>query len=134
MRSVIFCAVMCVTFTGCSTAPVSEKTGKPIPADRVFTAPTNEAASALFTRDGGFLGSACPHDIFVNDVKAFTINQGEFIELGLKPGPYIFRFESHVGLCPDITMTQVAELKDGDRQEYRILIPSDWGVRFIRTK
>ena len=64
--------------SGCSTSPVTEITGKPLLEARIYEksyiAPESvqlNKAMVLFLRDSGFVGSACSHDIYVNDVKVF---------------------------------------------------------------
>ncbi|POA88058.1 hypothetical protein [Pseudomonas protegens] len=139
---ILIAGVALVLLAGCSTSPVTEQTAKPIPADRVYqpsmiAVPGNEVtsgATVTFLRDSGYYGSACSHDMFVNNVKAFAIRQGEFVRLALPAGSYFFRLETGAGLCPNIATSQSSELKPGANEAYRILLPSDGNLRLTRIK
>lgn len=127
---------------GCSTSPVTEATAKPVPAERIYKPSMTESqeggpsssASVTFLRDSGYYGSACSHDMFVNNVKAFSIRQGEFIRLNLPAGSYFFRLETGGGMCPNIATSQSTDLKPGASESYRILLPSDGSLRLTRIK
>ena len=126
--------------SGCSTSPVTEITGKTLLEARIYEksyiAPESvqlNKATVLFLRDSGFVGSACSHDIYVNDVKVFSIRQGEKIKLALDPGRYLFRLESG-GACPSVAVSQSTKLESGDNEVYRILIPSDFSLRLTRMR
>jgi len=129
-----------VLLVGCSTTPVTERDAKPVPIERIYASglisgtPSASKAQVLFFRDSGFYGSGCSHDIYVNNTKTFAIRQGEFIHLSLDPGSYFFRLETGGGLCPNIATSQNTVLKAGDKESYRILLPSDGGLRLTRTE
>lgn len=141
MRILIGALAMAL-LVGCSTSPVTEQSAKPIPADRIYQpsmvagpgAEANDFASVTFLRDSGYYGSGCSHDMFVNNVKAFAIRQGEFVRLSLPAGSYFFRLETGGGLCPNIATSQSSELKAGASESYRILLPSDGNLRLTRIK
>ena len=127
---------VCTLLSACATTQVNSQTAKPVPADRVYIAsfikssnPENNPTVSFF-RDSGLLGSGCTYDIFVNNAKAFSINPAEFIELTLEPKEYIFRLSYDYGLCPNLTMTQDAILKNGTHRTYRISISGQ--VEFSR--
>ena len=126
--------------TACSTTPVTEQSAKLVPSERVYaptymaTAVAPNKAVVSFFRDSGFFGSGCSHDVFVNNTKVFSIRQGEFIHLSLDPGPYFFRLETGGGLCPNIATSQNTVLKEGGKETYRILLPSDGSLRLTRTE
>lgn len=134
-------AVVLALMAGCSTSPVTEQTAKTIPADRVYQpemlatpGSSKETATVAFLRDSGYYGSGCSHDMFVNNVKAFSIRQGEFVRLALPAGSYFFRLETGGGLCPNIATSQSSELKQGAHEAYRILLPSDGNLRLTRIQ
>lgn len=139
MRIWILSAAL-LMLAACSTAPVSEETAKRIPGKRVYApellveAPAPGDAEVVFLRDGGFAGAGCSYDIYVNDVKAFSMDAGEIARLGLQPGLYFFRLESGGGLCPNIAISQDIELAAGDSRAYRILLPSDMSLRLSRIR
>ena len=126
--------------SACSTTPVNRQTAEPVPASRIYATnlvnPINleHKAYVSFFRDAGMFGSGCTHDLYVNNIKAFSINSREFIELALDAGDYFFRLETGKGLCPNIATSQDAVLKDGSHQSYRILLPSDGSLRLTRIK
>jgi len=127
---------------GCSTSPVTEQDAKPIPAERVYQPSmvagqgreANGEALVTFLRDSGYYGSGCSHDMYINNVKAFAIRQGEFVRLRLPAGSYFFRLETGGGLCPNIATSQSSQLKAADSESYRILLPSDGNLRLTRIK
>jgi len=134
-------ALVVALLAGCSTSPVTEQTAKTIPADRVYqpemvatSANAQEAATVVFLRDAGVFGSGCSHDMFVNNVKVFSIRQGEFIRLSLTAGSYFFRLETGGGICPNIATSENTELKPGGHEAYRILLPSDGNLRLTRIQ
>ncbi|WP_083265606.1 MULTISPECIES: DUF2846 domain-containing protein [Pseudomonadaceae] len=128
-----------LVLTGCSTSPVTEQQAEVIPGDRVYAADlvgkaSGGQASVVFLRDTGLLGAACTHDVFVNNRKAFSIRPGEGIWLKLPPGEYSFRLETGGGACPNVATSQDANLKSTSEIAYRILTPSDFGLRLTRIK
>ena len=70
---------------GCSTAPVVPNTAKLIPNERVYNQnylkkQTPEQAKVTFSRDKGFLGSGCTHDMYVNNEKYFQFAQTKSLQ------------------------------------------------------
>lgn len=134
----LFPVVACVA--ACSTTPVNEQSAKPVPPERIYAPAlvagpnTQGRARVSFFRDSGLLGSGCTHDVYVNNVKAVAMRQAEFVYLALEPGQYFFRLETGAGLCPDVTTSQSTVLKEGAREVYRLLVPSDFGLRLTRVE
>lgn len=62
---------------------------------------TPEQAKVTFSRDKGFLGSGCTHDMYVNNEKVFSIRSNEIATIYLEPKYYIFRLETG-GECAQI--------------------------------
>ncbi|WIF69760.1 hypothetical protein QN096_11680 [Metapseudomonas otitidis] len=128
-----------LVLTGCSTSPVTEQQAEVIPGDRIYAPelvgrPGAGDARATFLRDSGIFGSACSHDVYVNNRKAFSIRQGEGISLRLQPGDYTFRLETGAGMCPNVATSQDVTLKPDSAVTYRILLPSDGSLRLTRTR
>lgn len=139
MKRTLFAALLCPMIAACSTTPVSDGAASAVPDDRVYSAEylhdrPGADARVTFLRDKGFSGSGCSHDIFVNNTKVLAIRQGEGATLKLQPGSYFFRLETGGGLCPNISTSQNATLASGERQVYRILLPSDGSLRLTRTE
>ncbi|EPJ7937169.1 hypothetical protein MC820_000715, partial [Acinetobacter baumannii] len=93
MKKNIFLALV-LGLVGCSTAPVVPNTAKPIPNERVYNQnylkkQTPEQAKVTFSRDKGFLGSGCTHDMYVNNEKVFSIRSNEIATIYLEPKYYI---------------------------------------------
>lgn len=138
----IFMAAASVAMlVGCSTTPVNEQTADPVPASRIYQPSLVKKGEAdrmnstvTFTRDSGYFGSGCSHDMYINNVKAFSIRQGEIIRVSLVPGSYFFRLETGAGICPNIATSQSTELKPGAEEAYRILLPSDGNLRLTRVR
>ncbi len=139
---ILFAGLAMAMLLGCSTTPITEQTAKVVPAERIYQPsmvqgqrPQDPAKSAVvFLRDSGMFGSGCSHDMYVNNVKVFSIRQGEFVRLSLNPGSYFFRLETGAGLCPNIATSQNTELKAGGEEAYRILLPSDGNLRLTRVR
>lgn len=138
MKKNIFLALV-LGLVGCSTAPVVPNTAKLIPNERVYNQnylkkQTPKQAKVTFSRDKGFLGSGCTHDMYVNNEKVFSIRSNEIATIYLEPKYYIFRLETGGGMCPNIATSQETEVKPGTEIEYRILLPSDFNLRLTRMK
>lgn len=140
MRHYSFGAIAAVAvLTGCSTVPVPEGAAKAVPAERVYqatylTASADRSAQIYVTRDKGYSGSGCSHDISLNNEKILSIRQSEAATLHVAPGSYFLKLETGGGLCPNISTSQNLTVAAGDRQVYRILIPSDGNLRLTREK
>jgi len=128
-----------IVISACSTTAVTEQTAEPVPRERIYalefvaTASSPSKARVSFFRDSGYWGIACTYDVYVNNLKSFSIRQSEFIHLLLEPGPYFFRLESG-GLCPNDAVSQNTVLMEGGKETYRILLPSNGGLRLLRTE
>lgn len=126
-----------VLMAGCSTVPVADGQGKVVPADRVYapeylqTAP-DRTASIYIARDKGYFGSGCSHDILLNNHKVLALRQGEAATLHVQPGAYFLKLETGGGLCANISTSQNLTLGQGERQAYRVLLPSDGNLRLTR--
>lgn len=130
---------LAMTLAACSTSPVTEQSGKPVPSDRIYkpdllNASPDRTAKVTFLRDSGFMGSGCPDNILVNGTAVFTMHAGEYETVFLAPGKYFFSVETGRGPCPDVVTSQNTELSAGDREVYRVLRPSDYSVRLTRIR
>ncbi|WP_288496665.1 hypothetical protein [uncultured Stenotrophomonas sp.] len=128
-----------VVLAGCSTVPVPEGAAKAVSAERVYkpeylTASVGHSAQIYLTRDKGLGGSACSHDISLNNEKILSIRQAEAATLYVAPGSYFLKLETGGGLCPNISTSQNLTVAAGERQVYRILLPSDGNLRLTREK
>ena len=125
--------------SACSTTPVSQGSAASVPAERIYRAEyvgSGSAADAtvVFLRDAGFVGSGCSHDVYVDNVRVFSIRRAEQIAIHVPAGHHFFRLETGGGLCPNISTSQETTLVSGARQTYRILLPSDGGLRLTRIE
>lgn len=130
---------LAAAIAGCSTAPVAPGKALAVPAERVYSAAYLEASSErtatiVIARDKGFSGSGCSHDIFLNNEKILAIRQAETATLHVAPGAYFLKLETGGGLCPNISTSQNLTLAAGERQDYRVLIPSDGSLRLTRER
>jgi hypothetical protein len=129
--------LLCIA--ACSTTPITEQSGKPVPSDRIylpeFTVQSAErTAKVSFLRDSGILGVACTDKVLVNGRPVFAIRAGEYQSLFLPPGQYFFGLETGGGACPDVATSQNTTLTNGAEETYRILRPSDFALRLTRIK
>jgi hypothetical protein len=120
---------------GCTTTPTQVGEGKQIPEKRIYNSeylsPHDGYEKVTFTRDKGFLGSACAFIIFVDNNKAFGLRQGNVVTTYLKPGDHFFRTESG---CRGVAVMSVSTiLVKGEPQEFRISL-SMQQANFSRTK
>ena len=76
MRFLSLCLILGVAaLAGCSTSPTTQGGGNPPPDSRIFLndtsvkrAPDSRSnAIVRFARDSGGYGSACVHDVYLND-------------------------------------------------------------------
>jgi len=134
-----FIAALVILLAACSTTPVTKATATRVPPSRIYapqfvTQQAGATARVSFFRDSGFVGGGCTHTIFVNGVRAFAIEPAEYIVLYLQPGRYLFQLKTGAGICPDIDISQATTLEPGSNEAYRILLPSDGGLRLTRIK
>lgn len=132
-------AVALLSLTACSTVPVTESQARPVPPERVylpqyFQVSAERSATIYISRDKGYYGSGCSHDIYLNKEKVMAIRHSEAATLHVAPGAYFLKLETGGGLCPNISTSQNLTLGAGERQEYRILIPSDGNLRLTRDQ
>jgi len=128
-----------LTLSACSTTPVTEGAASAVPQNRVYQpeylVPSPERTASIYlARDKGFSGSGCTHDISLNNQKVLSIRQSEAVLLHVVPGPYFLKLETGGGLCPNISTSQNLTLAEGERQDYRVLLPSDGSLRLTREK
>lgn len=137
---IIFLSFTISLVAGCSTDPVTLQSAGHIPRDRIyqpnyFGAANNASdATVVFLRDSGFLGSGCSHDMYINNIKVFSIRSNEQATIHLPATRYFFRLETGGGICPNIATSQESQLVPGARQIYRILLPSDGSLRLTRME
>jgi len=132
MKSRLVTLLLAVAVPGCSTIPtstipISQRSGDPVPAARIYqpelTVPSpGHTATVSFLRDAGFLGGGCTHKILVRGKPAFAIRAGEHQTLYLAPGRYLFALEIEGGICPQYSTSYQTVLNDGAEETYRILI------------
>jgi hypothetical protein len=140
VRSVILSLGMALSITACSTDPVTEQSASPVPSERIYQpsyaggAVSSSDATVIFLRDSGVFGSGCNHDVYIDNVKVFTIRQGEKIATHVSSGQHFFRLETGVGLCPNVAASQETTIQGGAKQVYRILLPSDGSLRLTRIE
>jgi hypothetical protein len=140
MKRIVTSILLIATIAGCSTAPVTSQNAQAVPSARIYqpamigAATDAQQGTVVFLRDAGFLGSGCSHDVYVDNVKAFAIRHGEEVSIHLAPGDHVFRLETGGGLCPNISTSQETMLAAGEREVFRILIPSDGNLRLTRIQ
>lgn len=94
MKKLIVLAGILLTLTGCSTTPITTGDAGSIPVSRIynpayFTKTSEQQVEVSFQRDKGFIGSGCSHDIYVNNIKIFSIRPNESAVIYLNPDYYI---------------------------------------------
>ncbi|MDQ7301708.1 hypothetical protein [Stenotrophomonas sp. Sm0581] len=138
-KGMLGAAAAMATLIGCSTVPVTEETARPVPPDRIYKAerlaPSPDRSAQIYImRDKGFHGSACTHAISLNNEKVMDIRQSEAATLYVSPGSYFVKLDTGGGACPNISTSQNLTINAGERQVYRILLPSDGNLRQTREQ
>ncbi len=138
-KGILVAAVAMATLLGCSTVPITEGSAKPVPPDRIYKAerlaPSPDRSAQIYImRDKGFHGSACTHTISLNNEKVMDIRQSEAATMYVAPGSYFVKLDTGGGACPNISTSQNLTINGGERQVYRILLPSDGSLRLTREQ
>jgi hypothetical protein len=131
----LFCVVMSIFLIGCSSKPITEESGETVPGSLIVNKEIiinkGGMVPVTFLRDTG-PGAACSHTIYVNGVKAFYIQDGQYITIYLSNGPHFFRLTSGNGLCPNIDISQQTIIANNE-QKFRIMFQSNSGtINLIR--
>ena len=132
--------LLALVLSGCSTTPITKETGNQVPQDRIYPEylemikDKEDLSTLTIFRDKGFVGAACEHDFFINGVKAFTINDKEFIDLKLPPSDYFFRIDTGKALCTNVSLSLETVLRKNELREYRISISAAGQIGFSRAK
>ena len=135
MKTFIYTLALLI-FSGCSTVAVPLVDATPVPAERIFEPALLAAGqhNAAFVRDPGAWGSLCPFDIYVDNVKVFSIKPGEAIQLNLPLGTRLFRLEAAPALCATTTRYLTSTLEPGIPQVYRIFMDPTSGYHLSRVQ
>lgn len=72
--------------------------------------------------------------MYVDNVKVFAIRHGEQMTIHVHAGRHFFRLETGGGLCPNIAASQETTIAAGERETFRILLPSDGNLRLTRIE
>jgi hypothetical protein len=106
---------------------MTEQTGLSVPSDRIYSTElaTRSAGKAevIILRDAAFTGAACEHDIYIDNVKATSIEESEKARLFVSPGQHVFRAESGGMVCTLQPSELDVDLQAGKKYLYRLYIP-----------
>lgn len=120
----LFALLSLVFVSGCSTTAVQVRDAVPAPQTQIFLKNNLAAqgnARAVFVRDTGFIGSGVFQHIFVDGMKAASLNPGEKVELILVPGEHILGVQPTDPFGSKTLMTIDQDLKANRTYFYRIL-------------
>ena len=86
MKVILALLLLATNIAACSTTPITEQSGKPVPDDRIYqpeltVRSAGQTAKVSFLRDSGILGVACTDKILVNGRAVFSIRAGEYQSL-----------------------------------------------------
>lgn len=133
-------AIIALNFiTGCATSLVSREHAKVVPSGRLYQPELVyqdelEKAEVVIIRDSGFVGSACLHRLWVDNVKVAALDAGEAITLGLTAGPHFVRIEVGVGMCANMQVSESMDLRAGDKRLYRVMSDSNFKLSLVRME
>ncbi|MDP2882483.1 MAG: hypothetical protein Q8N89_12965 [Azonexus sp.] len=99
MRTLVVTLVGVLVLAGCATTPLPASQAKPAPKERIFAFQDKTAtnsATAVVTRDDGFLGSGCYYGFWINGVLAARLDVAETSSFFVEPGEHVLR----VGIDP----------------------------------
>lgn len=139
MKAVV-ALLVCGALSACSTLPIKDGDGSPVPASRVFVssaagpATVPDEGTFVFLRDTGFFGGGCNHAVYLDAVKVFEIGVSERIEIHAPAGHHLLRIEDATLICPATTTSLETDLKPGARQVYRIQLSRNQQVNFSRQE
>jgi hypothetical protein len=112
--------------SGCGSLPMTEQTGMPVPSERIysdFATRSAGKAEVIILRDAAFTGAACEHDIYIDNVKATSIEESEKARLFVSPGQHVFRAESGGWACTLQPSELDVDLQAGKKYLYRLYMP-----------
>lgn len=139
MKKMLMAVLSLALLSGCATSMVPREKAKAIPADRLYQTELiyqgePGKAEIVVIRDVGFVGSACLHRIWVDNVKVAALDVGEMISLGLEPGSHFIRLEMGVGMCADMQVSETFNLLPGDKRQYRVMVDSNFKLSLVRMQ
>lgn len=127
--------------SGCSSIAVSLNEAEPVPIEQIydysFLKPDSSKENITFVRDIGILGiggAGCTKTIYINNIKAFDLEQGQVITASLSPGIHLLRLTSGHGICPDVSISEDTHLTKGSPQVFRIFSSSNGVTSFSRIQ
>ena len=126
MRWSFVLAAGLMALTGCATSPPTDPIAAP--ADRVFLAPVPAPSGQVTViRDTGFVASGVYMHIWIDGVKAASLNPGEMATFQLSLG------EHQIGAIPTNIgdrkmLTQEFILKEGRPELYRVGVDGNLNV------
>jgi hypothetical protein len=124
----------------CATSPVTENSAEKVPPSRIYEpsfagpATSSTDGSMLFLRDSGMSGAGCAHDVFVDQVKVFSIKHNEQFEIHLPAGVHFVRLAMGTRICSAMTASLETTVVAHARQVFRIMVSIDSTVRLTRIE
>ncbi|WP_191909112.1 hypothetical protein [Hypericibacter adhaerens] len=113
---------MAVFLAGCATEP--PKNPVPIQAAAYQTEPQGDYATVVVIRDGGYGGSFCYVNFYVDSQLIANFDVSQMITIYVPPGEHIFSIRPVSSFsCGDTSglMQEIAvNLKNGETKKYRI--------------
>ncbi|MDH4100384.1 MAG: hypothetical protein OEV28_07390 [Nitrospirota bacterium] len=127
MRFAVLGLSVLIGVSGCATAttPIPVKDAQYVPSDRVFRTEQGsqeDNAKALFVRDVGFTGGGVYLHLFIDGIKAASLNPGEKVEFVLPAGEHIFGVVPTDPFKTHLMNTIDQELKAEKQYFYRLRI------------
>jgi hypothetical protein len=127
-------AIFALTFTACSTTPVSTSRAQPVPADRqlLFAQSGHGLAEIIVKRDTGLSGGACSTEISIDGKPAAYIRTGEKVIFYVTPGEHFVSAEPH-GICPGGLIEQKTIASTAKRRIFRVGIDNTGSMGLYPT-
>ena len=125
---IVASVIALVVLAGCATTPLSNAAASVAPSSRVL-APDLQVQregtiKLTIKRDGGFMGAACAHKVFIDGRPVAQLRSGEMVQFFVKPGRYMLGATAE-GICGGGTAEAQAIVDGGRVSNYRISAGQD---------
>jgi len=124
-----------ILLSACASTPVHHEKAVLVPKDRIYYQSTNEnqnKTKGIFVRDRGIQGNMVYAHLFINGVRAASLDVGERVDFVLVPGEYIFTVKPTDPLGMTISDSIGQTLYAGKNNYYRIFFDGNsWRIQRV---
>jgi hypothetical protein len=123
---------------GCATTQVPPGQARPVPQERLLSAPSVGQADIVVVRDSGLMGGGCYYLLSVNKAPAARMDTGEKVSLRVPAGDLLLTVgrdpdgKALCGLEPDHKVQREFSIRAGEVKHFRMLI-GNGGMDVMRS-